>query len=528
MSNETPMFDPDLIGQEYSNCNTTQLRPQENITSTSFSGVATFIIDIAKDEMVLPQNSYLVGKFNINSSNAAGAVGPLGKVQLLSTDTNLKPVGCISSGGLMNCFSKLSHEIGSINGNSVVQNIENLPQCNGLLRQTHEMPRWANENSADPFNLVGTKQCHYFSDNSKTSIINVDNRYRQHDFDFIVENAYKQGLQQTQEITLSCKLPIALFMQEAKLYQGQHIVRLTIDSNWYKNMLDIVNIVGTNSANATGAITSFGYNTNIIPNATAVGNGFVGIQLVDLYYYVEYVKINKRPIGKHIMAFESFNCTLHPCVSSGSDNFILPCKPHMLRVIMGFQSQYRINTEGGGAGNPNYNALINPVGMFGYNAINLNQLRIRYLSEVYPQTDYNLQLLNAIYDTPTAEGAMGIVIPAFGNSWDTVRAYEDYYNCMEFDDGEEAMTYQQWLLNPVFCFKFCSTTNQASNLEVFMNLSPTTQPVIVASTGAAAASSPYATTSLSGVTLYILYVYRTLIECDFGEDTVSYKVFNLV
>jgi len=518
-------YDPDLLGQEYHSCNTVQLRPQENVTQGAFAGMCTFVLDIAKDEVYFPQSAYLSARITIESSTSAGVVLPLGMLPVDGNVALTKPFGCISSGGVINMFSKLSHEIGGLSGSTVVQNIENLPQCNGLLRATHEIPT-ARNNRTDIYNLLSTDTISTtYTTDFKNVSSKIDQPYGETDVQFVARNALKQGLNFSNQVSLTARLPLAMFLQESKLYQGQHIIRLTIDPNYRQNLVDVITVAGNGAASdAMGVVTKY---AGSYQSGEIIGNSIVRVNVEDIYFNIEFAKINKRPMGTKMLSFESFNTTLHSFTQSNSDNFILPCKPHLLRLIMGIQTPSALTDANNGT-RSNANALINPVGMFGFNKINLNRIRIKYLSDVYPQTDYSLSLINAIKHAVGDRDYTLVNRVTNAITYDAARAYEDYYNSMEFENSGEAMTFQEWLLNPIFTFKFCSTTNLASNVEVFVNCNDSITNTLNLTSNAINGAAIGTTSELSGSILYMLYVYRTIVEVNYGEDSVNYKVFNLV
>ena len=132
-----------LPNQEYLGSNIVQCRPLENITKGAFSGQCTFVLDIPKDEVFFCKSLYMVGrvslsKLYVTDGNPPSYIAPLGRIPAVNGTESV--VGCIAPNGINNLFSKLQHEISGLNGSSVVQNIENYPQCVSMLRLNHEYP----------------------------------------------------------------------------------------------------------------------------------------------------------------------------------------------------------------------------------------------------------------------------------------------------------------------------------------------------------------------------------------------------
>lgn len=522
-----------LPEQEYNGSNIVQIRPQENITTGAFSGQATFIIDIAKDEMIIPKSIYMSARVSLSSSEFVTATNaldtgnlPLGMTS--TTVTNTKTVGCIASGGIDNLFNKMQHEISGIStGSSVVQNIENYQQTCSLLRLNHEHPNIACKNSIDPFILkekgkfLNTTAIFNDANHSRLSQVVNNNFIDETPIEYVLRNAYQQGLVYNNEISLSTRPPVAMFMQEGKLYQGQHILRFTIDPDFRRKFVNAINIVGTNTT-ILGAVTAF--NGSYAEDSTVSNR--IGVSINDLYLYVEYVKINLpmgRPIGKHLHVFESWNTTQHACPNGNSDNFILPCKANLLKIIIGFRRSSVI-TNGGVQ-----QALFIPE-MPGFNQINLNQIYIKYLSDTYPQTNYSMKLINSY--PFSADALLNRYVPStnIGTNFDTVRAYEDYLINSDIESPEEAMTFDQWCSNPIFVFKFCNQTSQSSNVEVNLSCNSSVGTVFDSEflINAGRILNGVATPNeLNGVIMYLTYIYRIVVESDFGEDSVNYRVYNV-
>lgn len=519
--------------QEYHGTNIVQIRPQENITTGAFNGQCTFIIDVGKDEMILPQSIYLAGRVStssceyvINDNSVAVANSPLGLVSV--NNNNIKPVGCIASGGLNNFFNKCQHEISGLNGSSVVQNIENYQQACSLLRLSHEHPKIATTQNNDPFILREMSKINdvsdVFANNSHTKlVVSTKSNIIESDVEYIIRNSFNQGLNMNTELSLSTKLPLSYFMQENKIYQSQHIIRFTIDPSYQSKFLNVINIRGT--TNSIGLGTRSAFTGSYVQDAIAANQ--VALSVKDLYLYVEYVKINLpmgRPLGgssfKHI--FESWNCTLHSCPSGNIDNFILPCRPNLLKIIMGFRKTQKLLSNG------TYEApLINPE-QIGFHPINLTQLYIKYLSDTYPQTQYTMNLINSLSQTVSDFSNNVAIQTSMGDSFDTIRAYEDYIINSEFETPEEAMTFDEWKNNPIFVFKFCNTTNQSSNIEINLQCNNTTTTTLDLTSNTPNRPAIGTPSELNGAVLYVLYVYRTMIESNFTEDNVTYTVSNLV
>lgn len=516
--------------QVYYNSNIVQFRPAETVGANNFSGQVTFEIDIPKDEVYFPKTFYMGARVSVNVNNPASATP---QYLLQSNFTAARVIGCIASGGINNVFSKASHELGSAQaGSSVVQTLENYPQVCGLLRQSHEHPLSAKKNKTDIINYIEDSK--FFPNigaadggrlDNTNSYIEYNNSHSQSPFEYIISNAKKQGLDTQKTLSLTSRLPFAMFMQEAKLYQGKHILRFTIDSAWRQNLINAVTTVINANPQQYPQYQVF---TGAYGEADANpggANGYIGVTIQDLFIYGQFAKINKRPIGKHIMMFENFNATSHPCASASSDNFLLPIKPHLLKLIVGFRSSIGYSLTD--TINP---AVLNPVAHFGFNPIPISQLRIKYLSDTYPQQDYNMRLVDTVYTSAgqVINQAQVRISTNTTDNIDTARAYEDYYNAMEYEDSTKCMTFEEWRRNPVFVFNFCSTTNTSSNIEMYINTTIPNNATISTVNGNAGAAVAYQNASLSGVIVYMLYVYRSMVEVDYGEDQVSYKVFNLV
>jgi len=185
---------------------------------------------------------------------------------------------------------------------------------------------------------------------------------------------------------------------------------------------------------------------------------------------------------------------------------------------MGFRKQTALS-------NINSPTLINPQAI-GFNQFNLNQLYIKYLSDTYPQQSYSMNLINSFPEQNNDILNSYIVSSSSGANFDTTRAYEDYLLNSEFDTPEEAMTLDEWCSNPIFVFKFCNTTNQSSNIEINISCSNSIAGIYDTQTNTIVGTLQ-TDNDLNGVILYLTYVYRTIVESDFGEDSVSYKVYNV-
>lgn len=520
-----------VADQVYYNSNVVQFRPLENVTGSSFAGQATFEIDIAKDEMYMPRTFYMGARVSIITNRP----GDNTEQYLLNSDfTNRQIVGCIASGGINNIFSKAVHEVGGVAGSNIVQNINDYPEACGLLRQSHEHPLSAKTNKTDIINYIETSKIPPGGGTNTriadtNSFFEFNNSYSQSPFEYVLVNGKKQGCDTQKTFTLTSRLPFAMFMGESKLYQGKHLLRFTVSNTWRENL---VNVLSSTAAAANN--TSFpnfqrftGTYTDAKTNPGGA-EGNVGITIEDIYIYGQCVKINKRPIGKHMMMFENFNVTSRSLTGNDSENFLLPIQSHLLKLIMGFRTSVMHTTNS--VVDP---APLNPVAHFGFNKIPISQIRIKYLSDTYPQVDYNMRLVDTIYNS-SAPNAQNFTltpnkIPASTTSTiDTARAYEDYYNYMEYEDSTKCMTFNEWLNNPIFVFNFCSTTNTSRTIEVFIGTSiPSEPPINMATMTPLAARVPF-TNPLNKTICWMLYVYRTMVEVDYGEDSVSYKVFDLV
>ncbi|MGL4759706.1 MAG: hypothetical protein ACRCXZ_10330 [Patescibacteria group bacterium] len=515
-----------LYQQVYHSANTVQIRSREGLPGGKFGGVLTFVLDVAKDEMILPESLYLSARYNIRGSVSNGTdpkvfvnsqplcrYNPVGSNT--AADQRIPTIGAIASGGIHNMFNKATHEIGSLSGSSVVQHIENYAQSVALLQNAFGVP---SKNSTDLFYINDPNDTISRDvDPSTYTIRKAERSISEGYLEYIVKNGIRQGLDRNSEVSLSCRLPFAFFLEEKKVYQSQHILRFTVDTNWQQRMLNVVNVTRPNGGNfSTDQFVPFS-GTYVTTEPTAADQ--VRVELLDIYLHCEYVKISERPTGKQLLIFENFSSTQHPCQSS-KENFILPCKPNLLKLIMGIQRNSIIAQN-----DTKQPALIKSPSAFGVNQTALRNIQVRYLSDVYPQIPYDMLLQNSSIVSGTDYNVSNIFASSLNDTYDAVRAYEDYKNSCEFDDDSKCMTFQQWLSNPVFVFKFCSTANIASSVEITLDSYSGIHAGYVLASGN---EGNIRLTPLTDSTLFMLYVYRTILEVDYQGDSVNFKVINVV
>lgn len=529
-------FDETLNEQYYIETNRIRINPLQSVTGTGFSGNFSFDIDISKDNMLLPQETKLYMTFTglkstTNNITETALSAPFGVGVAYANANNNRFVGCFSSGGVLNTLSKIHHEIV---GAGVVQSVENIPQCQQLLRMSQDNINDASKNSTDPFFIVETGSSIY-GDILGTIARQVDSHnFRKHSYlETIIKNAKTQGLitidNNPKTITLSSSLPLSLFNEQNKFYQGKHIIRCFIDPNWKNNLLmtmyattriNDANVRDKRFCSYTPAAVN-GVNPNFVENtngAIAIANA-ISLTVSDVWLEVTQIKVTQRPMGIRSLLISPFNVTINniPATTSSS-NFTISCAPHTHKIIVGFQSStftdnLPINTGLNNAEDGNRSLRSGFQTLF--NAVDLRDISVRYLDNIYPSTNYDMQFYQETLTTYSRYGADSIEsapvdLPAnyaITNQAENARAYNDFIEAMEYTHEDRPMTYNQWLANPIFCFKFLSTTNNASNVDIKLTF-----------------RNPTAAT----INMYVLYYHKGLLTADYRENDVQYSYNYLI
>lgn len=523
------MEDELMNHQEYLAVNVIENRPIQGI-SNDFSGVLTFEINLAKDECLLSNSLYMSARIDLESisytgNQIAAPTNVLKKpIGLYGVDANRKNVlACVSSGGLMNLFSKMTHELISLNGSSTIQNLENLPQAVGLINQSFSSPINSSKSGSEVFNIVEEKS--YIRRGLDINSYVEADTIRETPLSFVLRNAKKQGLH-NKEISLSSRIPSAFFQSEAKVYQSQHTLRFTIDNDFRRKFLDVVVATGRAlDSNLDSGLVDCERYTGTFVNAYGDGQptaNSVACKINDIFLYYEVVKINadSRPMGKSMLIIENFNVT-QKALASARENFLLPCAKNILKIILGLQTpRINITTD---ITDAKTDAILTPSGMLGFNETSLSTVSIKYLNDIFPQRLYSLKL-QKMFHSEVGDSYSHVSSTLLGDSSNNSRAFEDFCNACEFDDSLESMTYNQWSNQPVFVFKFASSTNISSNIEITLESETGSKNALQLDDGVV---EDRVVTDIAGSTLYCLYAYRTLIEIDAGVDSVEYKVTNL-
>lgn len=548
-------YDESIRDQYYTENNIVRINPTQSATGESFSGNFSIEIDISKEMLALPQEAkiYVQYKGFLCKARAANEGGSLASITTAAAanGNNVRPYGCIAPGGIMNCFSKLHHEI---YGAGVIQGIENVPQTNGLIRLANDQHETASKNGCDPWFIFesgkyltsklrgqavdGTGTLFYadtyleFSDNDKRKLTLLET---------IIKNANTQGLlsgsQNSKTITLSSYIPLSFFMSQKKAYQSKHILRFFIDPQWRQNMLLLTSALGASVGTSTvdrrlavpyGDYDSVTNSPTFARTDTTFNDlpqGQISLVVSDVWLEIPMVKISQRPIGIRNLFMDTFNTTINNIPTNTTvNNFTISCAPHTHKIVIGFQRPIR-DYCGDVANNVTFSRVTEsrPISMF--TPVNISDIRIRYLDNVYPNVSYDLKFNQDIVSDNYHDGfyrASEVVINPTTNGinintsprdnypsdyGDCIRAYNDYYTNMEFTSPSECMTFRQWLNNPIFVFKFVTTTNISSNLDVYVKFSQATSQEI---------------------RMYTLYYHKGLLTCDFQEDDVSYKFNYLI
>lgn len=537
-------FDETLNEQFYTEINRVRINPLQSVSGTGFSGNFSFDIDISKNMMWLPQETKLYMTFTgLQSTTANNTVNSI--CQPFSLDgynvNNSRFLGCFNSGGVLNTLSKIHHELYSA---GVIQAIENVPQCNQLLRQSQDNINEAEKNGSDPFFIIDSGDV--VGSGVINPIINNVLSFRKNSYlETVVKNASRQGLlsntNTSKNITLSSYLPLSMLQEQNKIYQSRHIIRCFIDPNWKSNILMLFRGTSptayTNDKRFCSYIpTGDAVTHNFIESTQALVANSISLSVSDVWLECTFVKISERPIGIRNLLLNPFNVTINNIPqNTGTNNFTISCAPHTHKIIIGFQNtignnsgfidnrpqiRHANNAEDGNRGLRTGFQNI-------FNAINLRDITVRYLDNAYPNTPYNLNFyqerLTAYSRSLATEAAITdeSLVPTpqcLPDPYDTnaiasdmVRAYNDFIEAMEYMPEDRPMTFSQWLHNPLFAFKFITTTNIASNIDIKVTFSD-----IIA---------PYAQQPIN---MYVLYYHKGLLTCDYQEDDVKYTYNYLV
>lgn len=560
--------DPSISQQQYIEHNRIRLNPQQAITGTSFSGNFSFDINVSKDQCILLPETKLYMSFSglQTRDNGAGG-GALHGICDMSDIAAYDPVrnrfiGCFASGGVMNTLSKLHLEIGD--GGGTIQAIENVPQLNQLLRMTQDTINLSMEEGTDPFFII--EQGETIGRNATNPTTGSYKTYKSHDFrrlsiiETIVKNANRQGLlanaDGSKNVTLSSSLPLSLFQEEIKAYQGKYTLRCFIDPNWRNNLIMSLAVAPpidfTDKRCFSYKIIADAPTTVQFSDLPAVPQNSIYLAVTDVWLEVSILKITERPRGIRNILLNPFNHTINNIQTGiGATNLTISVAPHTHKIIIGFQkTDYRDVIPSVLAAAANETDVTLDSGMSTlFPAICLQSISVRFLDNSYPNTPYNLRLLHNdcittgvdtantpatntsisqyskyefialdVNSTPaqimdyinSAAEQCPLDIRVLNNKleWqDTIRAYNDFCLAMEYDLHDRPLTFAQWVQNPLFCFKFISSTNVASNIDVQLTFNGNTSQAFA---------------------MHTTYYHKGLLTCNYGEDAVQYTYNYLV
>lgn len=536
-------YDESLADQYYIETNRVRINPLQSVTGAGFNGNFSFDIDVSKDMCwIVPETKLYMQFTGLQTSTydpAFNAANIRGICQMEAPGAynvvNEKIVAAFASGGCMNALSKIHHEI---QGAGVVQSIENVPQLNQLLRMTQDNIEEASKNPTDPFYII--KPGKVIGRNPRDTPLNVIREYDTHDYrkmsylETITKNASVQGLLTTtngaKTITLSSHLPLAFFQEQVKVYQSRHIIRCFIDPNYKNNLLttmrtskiiNAANLVDQNDFRNFMYSTTEGAVPTFVSADGITAAGMVGLSVSDVWLEVTMIKVSKRPLGLKQIPLNTFNTTIvNIPQNQTSYNLTISAAPHTHKIILGFQNPTLSDPVPAiTATNAEAGVTLKSGTLSIFNAVDLQDITVRYLDNAYPTTPYRLRFFMNNLTTygryAAAAGLAGITsIPrdmpdAFDilDQGDNVRAYNDFIEAMEYTPDDRPMTYLEWLHNPLFCFRFITTTNLASNIDVKLTFNN-------------ALGNP--------VNMYVLYYHKGLLTCNFNENDVDYKYNYLV
>jgi hypothetical protein len=439
-------------------------------------------------------------------------------------------VGCFASTGPMATLSKLHHEI---HGVGVLQAIENVPECAQLIRMSSDNIKQASNDPTDPFFIIETGDT-VAANSEYTLTRNFDShKFRKNSYlETILKNANRQGLMsgdlgnQQKTVTLSSYLPLSFFQEQNKVYQSRHILRMFIDPNWKQNLIMSMYANAPIDAADKRFCT---YTPNATdPNPTFVdANGIIAtnsiaLSITDVWLECTMLKTSERPMGIRNILMNPFNVTINNIAAGQTtSNFTISCAPHTHKILIGFRPRQNgiidplpVNV---GLGNPEDATRVVKSGIHTiFTAPDIQDITVRYLDNAYPETPYRLQFYgnNLTSYSRLANAATIDVIPkdlptnySILDQGDNVRAYNDFLEAMEYDHCDRPMSYTEWLHNPLYCFRFLTTTNLASNVDIKIN---------------------FRTAPTTPIDMYTLYYHKGLLTCDFQENDVNYTYNYLV
>ena len=397
----------------------------------------------------------------------------------------------------------------------------------------------ASKNSTDPFYIV--KPGKVIGRNPRNAPLNVIREYSTHDYrkmsylETITKNASVQGLltstNGSKTVTLSSHLPLAFLHEQVKVYQSRHIIRCFIDPNYRNNLLTCMRtspIIATANPIDQNDFRNFmyagadGVSPTFVAADSITAAGMISLTVSDVWLEVTLVKVNKRPLGIRHIPLNTFNATIQSIPAAQTTyNLTISAAPHTHKIILGFQNTVLsdpvppvVTT------NPEAGVTVRSGTQSIFNAVDLQDITVRYLDNAYPTTPYRMRFfLNNLTTYSRYAAAAGNAVSitevprdmpdAFDilDQGDNVRAYNDFIESMEYTPDDRPMSYLEWLHNPLFCFRFITTTNMASNIDVkltFNNAVP--QPI----------------------NMYVLYYHKGLLTCNFNENDVDYKYNYLV
>jgi hypothetical protein len=466
-----------------------------NISYAGFNGDISYSYENPKGYSSSPKQTYLMVKLNIVQTDENGGGHPL--MPIVNAGTRAVPTAVsipfLNNNFIAGLFSNLAVSI----NDKPISLVQNIGSVSTLFRSLYESKQ---ENltslslcSIDPMNQIDIDTTpnkgyqplvDYFGTSTFINNANVNIDWSgggalsltNHQL-YALKKMYMFNRFNNNEILL--QIPASLFLGESEIPSGVKIdVKFTVDPNYATN---VINIAGSNVSilpvgNATNyTITSMSSANSNVGTINSLAIGVVDMQIwsycikkavprsIDVplrlkQWSTTQIAIPNGSTGPSDLTaqFVKDRVITHVCLAFVQNKGTVQRSTTDLSAGFFVGTCPRNNATGLYLDTPNANATTEAMYYTNSPIAQLINLRIQINSQSYPETPYTFQ----------NDFLLGRSLNALStsNSQDSFRAYMDFVDEVGLFDRSGCMSYDQWLIQPIFVFKITPTVADKSNV----------------------------------------------------------------
>ncbi|MGL5715887.1 MAG: hypothetical protein ACRCX2_22910 [Paraclostridium sp.] len=450
-----------------------------NKTMQDFVSTGTIRFDVPSQSVAKPQYSYLMIRPRIFAATSTGNPPlriPISYLGATAADPNIPVPASNLYAALSSCpVSCLFQKISFSSMNAKVSELNHPAEASQILSMCNESTSQLNSSfstnhvwwlKGDDMLARGLGLAPLATNITTTNRIRAENIFRQYYL-----NSFKTPFCESAEAQLNWVPPLGVFNMPEEFYlppNSTHEFSFTVEPNWRQNI--ITGLTKPNPPLVATGLTVLPTNTTL----TDANHNNIFADIFDIALMVcfsdTYERITKS-ITYESPDIECQKLSLQANTTYGEISFSIPKGTYKLYLAF---ADARATGNDTRFSPTNFALFHNNDGNNNIVSI-LNTFSFTFNGNVYPRVPYDFQngISYARGDMPIA----GLNI-AGTNTYDVNRAYQDFIFASDalLDSSGTIMSYFEWSLQPVFCFKIINPAGSTSSIAK-LNLR-TTGPVI--------------------------------------------------